>query len=205
MKYFQQLPTTAYIDFNGKSILLTDLLVRVSVIPELLKNPLLYYQYDCQEGDTPEIIATKYYGTPDDFWLVMFANQLNDPEWDLPLSYANLQAYITDKYGSITNAQSQIINYEKIVTTYDSMSGQENTVITIIDEAAYANTATGTQTGTLPSGDVVSITTMKQPVYAYDYEIQQNESKRTINLINVKYAATIKAQLTNLLNSNGNV
>jgi hypothetical protein len=201
MKYFQQLPTTPYIDFNGNSILLIDLLTRVSIIPELLTNPLLYYQYDCQEGDTPEIIATKYYGSPDDFWLVMFSNQLNDPEWDLPLSYANLQAYIADKYGSIANAQSEIVSYEMTVTTYDSMSGLSNSVTTTIDYDAYINTQTGTQTGTLPSGDVVSITTMTAPVYAYEYEIAQNEAKRTINLINVNYAATVKSQLTSLLSS----
>jgi hypothetical protein len=199
MKYFQQLPKVAYSDFNGNQIILTNLLVRTSLIPQLLKNPLLFYQYDVKDNETPEIVADKYYGSVDDFWLVMFSNQLLDPQWDWPLSNQNFDAYIVDKYGSLANATSQVYNYTMTTTTTDQLNGTSNTIVTVIDSAAYSNVVTGTSSGTLPSGDVVSITTSVQSVSAYDYELQKNESKRTISLINVTYASTVKDQLTNLL------
>jgi hypothetical protein len=84
-------------------------------------------------------------------------------------------------------------------TTSDLLYGTSNPVTTIIDAAAFANTITGTTSATLPSGDIVSITVNTQPVFAYDYEYQMNESKRSINLINSSYAPTVKAQLKKLL------
>ena len=199
MKYFQQLPKIQYTNFNGNELILTNLLVRVNIIPKLLANPLIFYQYDIQEQDTPESISNKYYGTPDDFWLVLFANQIFDPQWQWPLNYYNFSSYINDKYGSTANAQSQIAQYMMTTITTDQLSGTSNTITTIIDATAFANTITGSQSATLPSGDVVAISVTTQPVTAYDYEYKNNESKRTINLINSQYAPAIKTQLKSLL------
>lgn len=199
MRYFQQLPKISYSDFNGNQIKLTNLLVRAEVIPELLKNPLLYYSYDVQEGDTPEIVADKYYGSTDDFWLVMFSNQALDPQWDWPLSYLNFSKYIVDKYGSIANAQSQIDHYALTVVTTDVYSGQTNTETTIVDYNTYLNTQPSNFTGTLPNGQQVSIQTTPIAVSSYDTSLAANEAKRSIKLIDAKYAGQIKAQLVNLL------
>ena len=180
MKYFNTLPKVVTTDNNNNNIILTNLLARVNVIPELLKNPLLYYSYDIQEGETPEIIASKYYGSPDNFWIIMFFNQLLDPEWDWPLSYANFSAYITDKYGSAAAAQSQIARYEKIITISDSLSNVVSKDVIIIDQTEYSNTALNTVT--VDFGDeTVVITTEINEVSAYDSELLVNESKRNIN------------------------
>jgi hypothetical protein len=198
MKYFNTLPKVVTTDNNNNSIVLTNLLARVNVIPELLKNPLLYYSYDVQEGETPEIIASKYYGSPDNFWIVMFSNQLLDPEWDWPLSYANFSAYIIDKYGSASAAQSQIARYEKIITTSDSLSNMVNREVIIIDQNEYSNTALNTVT--VDFGDeTVVITTEVNEVSAYDSELLVNESKRNINLLNVKFLPTIQSQFKKLM------
>jgi hypothetical protein len=198
MKYFNTLPKVVTTDNNNNSIVLTNLLARVNVIPGLLKNPLLYYSYDVQEGETPEIIASKYYGSPDNFWIVMFSNQLLDPEWDWPLSYANFSAYIVDKYGSASAAQSQIARYEKIITTSDSLSNMVNREVIIIDQNEYSNTALNTVT--VDFGDETAvITTEVNVVSAYDSELLVNESKRNINLLNVKFLPTIQSQFKKLM------
>ncbi len=199
MRYFQQLPKISYSDFTGNQITLTNLLIRVDVIPELLKDPLLYYSYDVQEGDTPEIVADKYYGSTDDFWLVMFSNQALDPQWDWPLSYLNFSKYIVDQYGSLANAQSQIDHYALTVVTTDVYSGQTNTETTIVDYNTYLNTQPSNFTGTLPNGQQVSIQTTPIAVSSYDTSLAANEAKRSIKLIDAKYAGQIKAQLVNLL------
>ena len=62
MKYFNSIPKISTSDNNGNSIVLTNLLARVDIKQSLLRNPSLFYQYDLQEGDTPEIVAAKYYG-----------------------------------------------------------------------------------------------------------------------------------------------
>jgi hypothetical protein len=60
MQYFDTLPKIIQTDNVGISRVFTNLLARASIIPDVLKNPLVYYSYDIQEGDTPETIAYKY-------------------------------------------------------------------------------------------------------------------------------------------------
>ena len=199
MKYFQALPKIITQDNLGNNLILTNILTRVSIIPELLKNPLLYYSYDVQDGETPEIIASKYYGSVDNFWVVMFSNQIFDAQWEWPLSYNNFSLYINDKYGSAANAQSQIVQYQKIVTTSDLYSGDTTTETFIIDETEYSNTIQGVQTVDFSDGDIITITTTANPVNAYDYEVSLNESKRTIKLLNAQYLGTLQNQFKKLL------
>ena len=97
MQYFKTLPKLISTN-NGNSILLTNLLVRSSIIQNLLTNSLVFYKYDIQDGDTPEIVAYKYYGDAYRYWIVLFSNQMLDPQWDWPLNSINFQNYIVNKY-----------------------------------------------------------------------------------------------------------
>ena len=61
MLYFNTLPKVITPDQNGNYILMTNILTRATLIEELQNNPMLFYTYNIQDGDTPEIIAEKYY------------------------------------------------------------------------------------------------------------------------------------------------
>ena len=117
MQYFETLPKIIKTEVGGTSTLLVNIMARCSVIPEILKSPLVYYSYDIQEGDTPEIIAYKYYGDSYRYWIVLYANQIMDPQWHWPLESSILEDYITDKYDF--NAKTTVHHYEKVVTKYD--------------------------------------------------------------------------------------
>jgi hypothetical protein len=197
MQYFDTLPKILYIQ-NGVATVYTNLLARVGVIPEILKDPLLYYTYDIQEGDTPEIIAHKYYGDSYRYWIVLFANELLDPQWDWPMTSKVFEQYLVKKYPS-TNVYSEIEYYEKIITQYD-VNTQTTTVNKVrIDEDVYNNLPiTQTATYTLPTGPV-TITTERNAVSIYDYELNQNESKRNIKILNSIYINQFEEQFKQLL------
>lgn len=197
MQYFDTLPKVIYTQ-NGVSSVYTNLLARVSVIPEVLKDPLIYYTYDIQEGDTPEIIAHKYYGDSYRYWIVLFANQLLDPQWDWPMTSRVFEQYLENKYPS-TNVYSEIEYYEKIITQYD-VNTQTTTVNKVrIDQDTY-NSLPVTQTTTyvLPTGPV-TITTARNAVSVYDYELEQNEAKRNIKILNSIYVNQFEEQFKELL------
>lgn len=197
MQYFDTLPKVVYTQ-NGVASIYTNLLARVSVIPQILKDPLLYYTYDIQEGDTPEIIAHKYYGDSYRYWIVLFANELLDPQWDWPMTSRVFEQYLADKYPS-TNVYSEVEYYEKIITQYDSNT-QTTTVNKVrIDEDAYnLLPVTQTATYTLPTGPV-TITTERNAVSVYDYELDLNESKRNIKILNSIYVNQFEEQFKQLL------
>jgi hypothetical protein len=54
---------------------------------------------DIRDGDTPEIIADKFYGSPMYHWIVMLTNERYDYVNDFPLPIFELEKHIEDKYG----------------------------------------------------------------------------------------------------------
>jgi len=197
MKYFNTLPKIITSDYNDSVIILTNLLARANIIPEALKSPLLYYTYDIQEGDTPEIVAHKYYGDSYRYWIVLFANQMIDPQWDWPLSGSNFNRYITDKYTSF-NPNSTIHHYEKIVEQTDMSTNTITKNMIVISQTSYNSLVSGTSTYTLPTG-VVSVTTTGRAVNYYTYELELNESKRSIQLLNRNYVNEFESELKRLM------
>lgn len=196
MKYFSKLPLVYYQQADGSTIAMTNIMTRTYLINQSTKAPLLYYDYSIQDSDLPEIIADKYYGAPEQFWLLSLSNQNKflDPQWDWPLPLQNFNLYLTDKYGSVSNAIAQIHHYEKKLTITDILSGETNEVITVIGAQEYANTIIGSQTYTLPDGSKVKQTIDKAEVSSYDYEHNLNEEKRNINLINKDNVSAIEEQ-----------
>ena len=87
---------------NGKTEykLVTDIAQNVRVRTEILSNVSLYDEYDIKEGETPEIISEKVYGSPLYHWVVMLCNNRFDYITDFPLTIYNLEKYITNKYGA---------------------------------------------------------------------------------------------------------
>lgn len=94
---------------------ITDITFRFSVIKQVLDNTSAYYEYVIRDTETPEILADRVYGDPQSYWIILYANNIFDPQYDWPLNDDALEKFIISKYGSITNAKSQIHHYEKII------------------------------------------------------------------------------------------
>jgi hypothetical protein len=198
MQYFDTLPKVVHTDAVGTSKVVTNIMSRVSIIPQLLKNPLNYYEYDIQDGDTPEIIAHKYYGDSYRYWIVMLSNELMDPQWDWPMNNTVFAKYLENKYPNIQTS-SIIHHYEKIITQYDtdSMTTTINK-IQITEDVYNQLPTTQTTTYNLPAGDVV-ITVATNAVSIYDYELELNEAKRSIKLLNATYVSQLETEYQKLM------
>lgn len=200
MKYFDTLPKIVVYDNNGVATIATNLLARCSIIPQILQNPMVFYKYDIQDGDTPEIIAYKYYGDSYRYWIVLFSNQILDPQWEWPLNYKEFDDYINDKYVSNNiDPYGTIDHYEKVVTTTDLTTGTVTTNTIIVDETTYNTILNTSATYAVPTGNV-TVTISKNAVSIYQNELNLNEAKRSINLLNTNYVNTLETQLKNLLN-----
>jgi hypothetical protein len=197
MQYFSTLPKIIHTDNTGTSRVFTNLIARASILPSLLKNPMLYYKYDIQEGDTPEIIAHKYYGDTYRYWIVLYANQLLDPQWDWPMSSSVFNNYITEKYPSV-NPYATLHHYEKVVTTTDSDSNLTTVETVVIDEDTY-NTLIESNNNYNLSENTVNVVITKKIVNLYDYELKLNESKRNINILNSSYVEQFETEFKKLM------
>ena len=208
MKYFNSLPKVRYTNDSNVSTIYTNLLARASVIPSMLNNALNFYDYDIQDGDTPEIVAYKYYGDTYRYWVVLYINQMNDPHWDWPLDDRNFQEYITKKYPG--NTADYVHNYEKIVTQTNRTTGTDYDIKTTtnkfwISEDEYLANETsfllgiGTSDTYILSTGTVDIKRELKRVTNYDYELELNESKRSIKLLNKSFIDQFEKEFTELM------
>ena len=70
-KYFETFPNRLYdLNGDGKFTLIKDIFRRMKVRENIKDNMALYATYDVQNGDTPEIISYKHFGTTDYFWII---------------------------------------------------------------------------------------------------------------------------------------
>jgi len=125
--YFESFPKTDYkiktsnlYDYSEK---VTDIFFRIGMVREVLNNVASYYIYEVEEGETPEILADRVYGDINAGWMILYANQIFDPQFDWPLTSRQFDKYIAGKYGSIANAKTGIHHYEKIIERTEPQSG----------------------------------------------------------------------------------
>lgn len=228
-KYFSYFPLLNYkLDtaVGTNPVVLRNIFFRFKIIDALRNNILIYYDYYVKDGETPEIIAYKYYKDVEKHWLVMMANNIVDPQFDWPLSYDDFQNFIANKYGSFEQALEQFHHYQLTISRTNSISGITSSTGYTIDANTYNNnnlvdiskhlglnfilgqTNLGQQlvmAGFIPSqvinlsdGSSVTISTNAQIVNCYDFENDLNESKKQIKLISRDYLDQIQKEFLTL-------
>lgn len=192
MNYFSKFPIITY-EFSKTdeklSYLLLDITRNVRFRKKLLQEITLYDEYDIIDGETPEIISNKVYGSPFYHWVVMLANDRYDWVKDYPMTDSELDAYIIEKYGSIEQAiettkhyvdsNGRVVYFDPTKLNFSYMDPITGTMTKLNYE---------TNTGGLPSR-----------VSCYDYEIQVNESKRRLKIISPKLINTIMNNFRDLM------
>lgn len=205
-RYFNYFPKTTY-TLDGDNVdSVSKITSRYAFEQKFKENSAVYYEYSIQDSDTPEIIANKLYGSPERHWIVLMLNDIVDPQFDWPLDSSTLGSFIESKYKSSANtgqsgvnwAQSHIHTYYKVVER--KTVGTSSSLISkvAIDANTYANTAASTETVLLPDGKSVSIITTKETQSFYSYEVEQNETKRTIRLLKPEFAAAVEDEFRNV-------
>jgi hypothetical protein len=212
-KYFNYFPQTAYYlsDDNSSLDIVTNIMSRFSFNATSKDKLVMYYKYDISDGETPEIIADKLYGSPEKHWIILSVNNIKNPQFDWPLRYNDLTKYIDIKYRGATYANtantgtglswSKSHTHSYYITEKRVMpSGSDTTETIIIDAATYANTnTTSTVVYTLYDSSNVTITTTKSSISYYEYEIQANEEKRTIDILRPEFVKTIEQEFRNVI------
>jgi hypothetical protein len=121
MTYFAKFPNIYY-DFKIGSagdestlMIIKDITQNVRIRKEILSNVVLFDYYHIQDGETPEIIAEKVYGSPLYHWVIMMVNERYDYVDDFPMSAYTLEKHIDKKYGTDRNAIHHYVADDYIV------------------------------------------------------------------------------------------
>jgi hypothetical protein len=202
-KYFNFFPTTPYTNSNDSSAYdtVTNIISRFGFEESLKQNSSIFYPYEIQDGDTPEMIASKYYGSSEKHWIVLLFNNIIDPQYDWPLDQRTLIKYINDKYADngarhtpfltgIRWAQDagNVKAYYKTITRLSSKSTKNQIIEKVeIDANTHTSLPVTTATYTLSDGSRVTQIISKSSLTYYDYEVELNDAKRNIRLLRPEY------------------
>lgn len=141
-KFFDYFPKTGY-NVSGltpsKIDGVTNIFFRTRILRSVLRNAAAYYEHTVQDGETPEILADRAYGDPEAHWIILYANDVVDPQYDWPLNYKNFNNHIVKKYGSIANAKTQIHHHEMVIERTESFSGTVTETRYLVNEEPESN------------------------------------------------------------------
>lgn len=212
-KYFNYFPKTFYTSDNNSSGVdsVTNIISRFAFEQQLKENSSAFYPYQIQDSDTPEIIADKYYDSPERHWIVLLFNDIIDPQFDWPLNTRVLINYIDAKYTANGAANDPVKTglawamdpnnvqaYLKIITTTSS-----DGLITVnkyqLDGNTYQNTASVVNTYTTANNESVTIRITKETRSYYEYEVEENEKKREIKLIKKEFVPEIEKEFRKVI------
>ncbi len=183
MFHFESFPKTQYQLLGNKSVSTVDITKRFRLTQETLTDSFVLYNYTVKDGERADIIAHKYYKDSSLDWVIWSVNLVFDPYFDWPLSSREFEKYIASNFG-LEYANQTIKHYFEIIQPktrrVDGSFIEEKSVK--IDFARYSTLAASAR----------SLETV------YEYELQKNEDRRNIKLVDKKYMPGILNELRGL-------
>jgi hypothetical protein len=212
-KYFNYFPKTLYTANNSSTGLdtVTNIIARFGFESTLKENSSAFYKYDIKDGDTPEIIASKYYENSERHWIVLMFNDIFDTQFDWPLRDRVLVDYIDAKYTAngaanttIQTGLSWAMSPNNIQAYYKVITRTNADDIKIIeklelDANTYANTAATNIIYNLQDGSRITEVVTKETQSYYQYEIAVNDSKRTIKLLKPEFVTAVEKEFKRVI------
>ena len=171
MSIFTHYPKVRYKIDDHNYLKAIDITV-VSKIKDFLKNfkKISYTPYVIKDGETPDFVSYKLYGSPEYDWVIMLTNNMYSIYDDWPKDSEEFRNYIIEKYGSLETAMNTTKYY------YDSLGN-------IIDVIEWTQ---------LSSSNRRSETT-------YEWELRKNTNKSKIKIMQKSVLGELDAGLKNIV------
>ena len=220
--YFKSFPYTFYSLDNTTTVqVVTNITNRVTLSDEVKNNLGLYEEYDIKDGETPELVADKFYNNSELHWLVLHYNEIIDPRFEWPLDTNNLNRYVGSKYADVNavhhfeDANGNYTNGNAFILSSNSFANfSVNEVITnntnngtgyITAKNSNSNVRITITVGGFKTGDQIlksSNTSIRAnitstvilsgtPVTNFTFEDEINESKRRIKILKASYVDAV--------------
>ena len=109
--YFEQFPVIFYDAVgNGDPKVVTHLLKRVALHSKASETVALFDTYDVRNGETPEMIAHKYYDDAEYHWVILLVNNITDRYHQWPMNTRQFLAHLAERYDNVDAVHHYEIN-----------------------------------------------------------------------------------------------
>ena len=191
--YFRQLPNldypslandrTSVYDYNQVKNIFKRAVLRQDVVDSYFQ----FNKYLIQGDDRPDNVASKVYGDANLDWVVLTTNNIINVRDEWPMSQNDIQNYLTNKYTS--EELAYIHHYEtlQIVDSYQRLIQPKGLIVEEGHSVTFVDRG-------------VSKTESKTKSISYlEYELDLNDAKREINILQPQYVEIYLRDMTNIM------
>lgn len=196
--FFDDFPSITYSLDDGKSIqIVTDILRRVILSKELKSNSSFFEEYEVLQGETPEDVSYRFYGTQRLHWIVLMVNDILNPRFEWPLTGEQMFRQVEKIYGETSSVYSP--NRAKNIKGY-----VVETYFLLTEDSTHKNPVRLCY-------ETTEINETKQPIeYAesdtiadfesnYEVEVINNENYRTLKILKAEVVSDIIREYKKLI------
>ena len=193
--FFSKFPLLAYtLDNKNTYQGVPDILRRVKFSGQLKNNDAFFDKYDVKDGETPEILADKFYGDSNFHWIILMSNDIIDPRFDWPMSFNMLNEYCKGKYGEsevyhihhYANQAEYVVNGYRLVYQESTFN---NPIPIVIQSSGIFSSPIVTQN---------ALTTL-YPITNFMYEDSLNEKRRRISILKPELVSGIDSDFNKII------
>ena len=184
--YFSNLGDFLYVNRTRDGInegdysLVKNLFKRAKLREDIYQDLAFFSKFDVLGDDRPDNVADLIYGDPTLDWVVLLSNNIVNVQSEWPLSQADFNRYITEKYGTEENLYSGIHHYE-------SREVKANDGTIIIPSGARVSVGQSVSFYDEITDQQVIRTDVAMPITNYMHEDKLNNDKRNIFLLKPIY------------------
>ena len=213
MSYFRELPDILYQSnllhkvSSQEYVLIKNIFRRVKIQDWIQENTNFFNRYTIRDGERPDTLAERLYGSPDRDWIVILTAGITNIRNDWPLSNYDLYRYVENKYGTTLN---DVHHYE----TIEVRDNRDRLILPAGQKVAqnftiptpFNASATNYYIGIRPQSsniDYRSVNSNINPVTGvsnYEYETKLNEDKREIEIMKPAYLQQFLNDMRELMN-----
>ncbi len=195
MGYFNELPNLEYLsqlpDANSNETYITvkNLFKRAKLRTDIVNIITAFNYYQIEDNQRPDVIAQKLYGDAELDWVILITNNITNIREEWPLSNQNLYNHMIEKYET-ENALSSIHHYEttEVKDEYNRLVVPSGLQV----DSNYSITYSKLDNALVTVSPVKSVTN-------YEYEINENETKRKIRVLKPQYLSVVITDMRNIM------
>ena len=196
--YFRNLPDFAYINRNKDNretqnySTVKNFFKRVKLRSDIFENLAFFDKFIVQGDDRPDNVANQIYGDPTLDWVVLLSNNIINIQSEWPLSQADFNTYINEKYENEEELYGGIHHYEanEVKTSDGKVIIASGTRVGVGQSVSYFDFGEQQQR---------TITNIALPVTNYTHEDNLNNKKREIFLLKPIYLNLVFDDLENIM------
>ncbi len=194
--YFSRLPDFEYVsrlpDAKISDYIRVKNLFKKGVLREDIFQDLAFFtKYDIRGNDRPDNVSFDVYGRSDLDWLVLTANNIINVQTEWPMSQADFDRYLLDKYGT----------YEKMNATHhhETIEIKNTDGVTIVAAGLRVESDFSVNYFDYKLQQVVTQNSITTEVTNYQYEEKLENEKRHIFILKPFYLNVVLDDLEEMM------